>query len=121
MAGKRTEMSRRPASPDRVSSPPSGGTGCGKGRLFRAELAGIDAEFFDPVLDDPFGRPEELRRPGLISTYLLEGLHDQLPLLGIDDGAQLAPLFSLPASGADLKGRGRMHRLQRIPPGEDTP
>ena len=35
-------------------------------RFFDAELPGIDAELLDPVLDDPFGRPEEFRRPGLV-------------------------------------------------------
>jgi len=92
--------------------------GTGRGRILRAELAGIDAELPDPVLNDPFRRPEELRRPGLVAPGLFQGAQDQLAFPGLDDGIEPALLFLLPAFRPHLEGGRQMDRLDRIPRGD---
>ena len=62
------------------------------------EPAGVDAQFLDPVLDDPFGRPQKSGRLRLVAAGLLQGADDQCTLLGFDGGVELALLLYVTAS-----------------------
>ena len=73
-------------------------------RFFRAKLACVDAKLVDPVLDDSFGRPKELRRTGLIAAGLLKGPQDQCPFLGLDNGIEFPVLLPFVGAGEALEG-----------------
>src|SRR3989339_1338325 len=90
--------------------------------FFRTELARIDTELLDPVLDDPLGRPQQLCRPGLVAVGLPQGSHDELSFLGLDDGIELALPLSFVVSNQGLEGGGQMDRLDGVPGSkEDRP